>query len=182
MWQQQYPFSNSRRPSHSLHGAHPNIDIQKVSSGISLNVTASRELTEKQQSSNPFPYPDEEEIAFMRSLGWEESAGDDEGLTEDTKIVHLLCLLRSTSIKIREMWLEGAWPGRPPCYVTSYELYIGAHFWSFAIEELSMQSVLDLRHMVRLRVEYHEHPPLEVHGDSKVKEKRRPLKDANPDS
>ncbi|KAL2343747.1 hypothetical protein Fmac_005032 [Flemingia macrophylla] len=229
MGQQQYPFSNSRRPSHSLRGAHPNMDIQKVSSGISLNVSASRELTgvsqaakdnsspngrvvlspvgatrstsisspsrslsnnqtpsawitlekrptfptqsrndffknlsrksslekpcsddvpigissalekpeastrsvtncpilksrdassddtssvnilndysslnpenenvsneplylkpsssgEKQQSSNPFPYPDEEEIAFLRSLGWDESAGDDEGLTKE---------------------------------------------------------------------------------------------------
>ena len=27
--------------------------------------------------------PDEEEAAFLRSLGWEESAGDDEGLTEE---------------------------------------------------------------------------------------------------
>ncbi|RDX91126.1 hypothetical protein CR513_26931, partial [Mucuna pruriens] len=38
---------------------------------------------EKQHSSNPFPYPDEEEIAFLRSLGWEEGTGDDEGLTEE---------------------------------------------------------------------------------------------------
>lgn len=38
---------------------------------------------EKQHSSNLFPYPDEEEIAFLRSLGWEESEGDDEGLTEE---------------------------------------------------------------------------------------------------
>ncbi|KAK4794187.1 hypothetical protein SAY86_012181 [Trapa natans] len=29
------------------------------------------------------PYPDEKEAAFLRSLGWEESAGEDEGLTED---------------------------------------------------------------------------------------------------
>lgn len=229
MGQQQYPFSNSRRPSHSLHGAHPNLDIQKVGSGISLNVSVSRELNgvssvakdnlnpngrvvlgpvgatrstsisspsrslsnnqtpsawitsekkptfptqirndffknlsrksslekpcsddvpigvssalekseastrgvtscpcpilksidassddtsavnmlndyssiitengnvanqslkpsssgDKQHSNNPFPYSDEEEIAFLRSLGWEESAGDDEGLTEE---------------------------------------------------------------------------------------------------
>ncbi|CAK9168149.1 unnamed protein product [Ilex paraguariensis] len=28
-------------------------------------------------------YPDEEEAAFLRSLGWEENAGEDEGLTEE---------------------------------------------------------------------------------------------------
>lgn len=28
-------------------------------------------------------YPDEEEAAFLRSLGWEESSGEDEGLTEE---------------------------------------------------------------------------------------------------
>ncbi|KAG4391104.1 hypothetical protein AAZX31_05G113300 [Glycine max] len=227
--QQQYPFSHSRRPNHSLHGAHLNLDIQKISSGNSLNVSTSRELngvssaskdnlspnsrvvlspvgatrstsisapsrslsnnstpsawitlekrptfpiqsrndffknlsrkssvekpcsdvlpidmscalekseastrsvsscpilesrdaslvdtsavnmltdygstitengnaaneplklsssSDKQDSSNPFPYADEDEIAFLRSLGWEESAGDeyDEGLTEE---------------------------------------------------------------------------------------------------
>ncbi|RZB95796.1 uncharacterized protein LOC114421438 [Glycine soja] len=226
--QQQYSFSHSRRPNHSLHGAHPNLDIQKISSGNSLSVNTSREWngvssaakdnlspnsrvvlspvsatrstslsapsrnlgnnstpsawitlekrptfpiqsrndffknlsrksslekpcsdvlsidmscalenseasmrnvsscpilesrdaslvdtsglnmltdygstitengnaaneplklsssSEKQDSRNPFPYPDEEEIAFLRSLGWEESAGEyDEGLTEE---------------------------------------------------------------------------------------------------
>ncbi|XP_039069138.1 uncharacterized protein LOC120215552 [Hibiscus syriacus] len=28
-------------------------------------------------------YPDEEEAAFLHSLGWEENSGDDEGLTEE---------------------------------------------------------------------------------------------------
>ncbi|KAK7363223.1 hypothetical protein VNO77_05356 [Canavalia gladiata] len=42
--QQQHPFSYSRRPSHSLHGAHLNSDIQKINSGNSHNVIASREL------------------------------------------------------------------------------------------------------------------------------------------
>ncbi|QHO03780.1 uncharacterized protein DS421_13g435050 [Arachis hypogaea] len=37
---------------------------------------------EQQHSTNPVLHPDEE-IAFLRSLGWEESAGEDEGLTED---------------------------------------------------------------------------------------------------
>ncbi|XWS62551.1 hypothetical protein CRYUN_Cryun06bG0020900 [Craigia yunnanensis] len=34
-------------------------------------------------SPDAFLYPDEEEAAFLRSLGWEENAGDDEGLTEE---------------------------------------------------------------------------------------------------
>ncbi|KAJ1399159.1 hypothetical protein SESBI_30534 [Sesbania bispinosa] len=38
---------------------------------------------EPQYSTNPVLYSDEEEIAFLRSLGWEENAGDDEGLTEE---------------------------------------------------------------------------------------------------
>ncbi|KAK7319355.1 hypothetical protein RJT34_04075 [Clitoria ternatea] len=38
---------------------------------------------EQQHSTKPVPYLDEEEIAFLRSLGWEESTGDDEGLTEE---------------------------------------------------------------------------------------------------
>ncbi|CAL0309544.1 unnamed protein product [Lupinus luteus] len=36
------------------------------------------------ESKNPVLYPEEEEeIAFLRSLGWEESAGEDESLTEE---------------------------------------------------------------------------------------------------
>lgn len=38
---------------------------------------------EQQWSTNRVLYSEEEEIAFLRSLGWEESAGDDEGLTEE---------------------------------------------------------------------------------------------------
>ncbi|GFS41840.1 hypothetical protein Acr_00g0076620 [Actinidia rufa] len=32
---------------------------------------------------NGVVYPDEEEVAFLRSLGWEENAGEDDGLTEE---------------------------------------------------------------------------------------------------
>ncbi|ESW31024.1 hypothetical protein PHAVU_002G202600 [Phaseolus vulgaris] len=59
------------------------------SSTITVNGNAANEPLkpsssgENQHSSNPFPYPEEEEIAFLRSLGWEESVGDDEGLTEE---------------------------------------------------------------------------------------------------
>ncbi|PPS13190.1 hypothetical protein GOBAR_AA07446 [Gossypium barbadense] len=38
---------------------------------------------EKNMSSYAMVYPDEEEAAFLRSLGWEEHSGDDEGLTEE---------------------------------------------------------------------------------------------------
>ncbi|KAE8684386.1 mitogen-activated protein kinase kinase kinase 1-like [Hibiscus syriacus] len=37
----------------------------------------------KDMSAIDMPYPDEEEAAFLRSLGWEEGTGEDEGLTED---------------------------------------------------------------------------------------------------
>nr|POF21816.1 hypothetical protein CFP56_73740 [Quercus suber] len=42
-------------------------------------------LSNREQHSSPDEalYPDEEEAAFLRSLGWEENAGEDEGLTED---------------------------------------------------------------------------------------------------
>ncbi|XP_022768246.1 uncharacterized protein LOC111312336 isoform X2 [Durio zibethinus] len=38
---------------------------------------------EKNMSSTAMVYPDEEEAAFLRSLGWEENSGEDEGLTEE---------------------------------------------------------------------------------------------------
>ncbi|XP_057977738.1 uncharacterized protein LOC131164503 [Malania oleifera] len=38
---------------------------------------------EKHSISDAICYPEEEEAAFLRSLGWEENAGEDEGLTEE---------------------------------------------------------------------------------------------------
>ncbi|KAJ9158649.1 hypothetical protein P3X46_024214 [Hevea brasiliensis] len=38
---------------------------------------------EKDSNSDITPNPDEEEAAFLRSLGWDENAGEDEGLTEE---------------------------------------------------------------------------------------------------
>lgn len=38
---------------------------------------------ENDMSSSATVYPDEEEAAFLRSLGWEENSGEDEGLTEE---------------------------------------------------------------------------------------------------
>lgn len=50
-----------------------------------LNNVSQKHLSNREQHSNPdVPlYPDEEEVAFLRSLGWEENAGEDEGLTEE---------------------------------------------------------------------------------------------------
>ncbi|KAA8546356.1 hypothetical protein F0562_002905 [Nyssa sinensis] len=41
------------------------------------------DVGEKNSCLNGTVYPDEEEAAFLRSLGWEENAGEDEGLTEE---------------------------------------------------------------------------------------------------
>ncbi|KAJ7959089.1 mediator of RNA polymerase II transcription subunit 1 isoform X2 [Quillaja saponaria] len=38
---------------------------------------------EKDMKPSDTVYPDEEEAAFLRSLGWEENSGEDEGLTEE---------------------------------------------------------------------------------------------------
>ncbi|XWS40305.1 hypothetical protein CRYUN_Cryun18bG0129200 [Craigia yunnanensis] len=38
---------------------------------------------DRPSSPDAFLYPDEKEAAFLRSLGWEENTGDDEGLTEE---------------------------------------------------------------------------------------------------
>lgn len=43
----------------------------------------SRGNGENSSSSDAFLYSEEEEAAFLRSLGWDESAGEDEGLTEE---------------------------------------------------------------------------------------------------
>nr|XP_016498967.1 PREDICTED: splicing factor, arginine/serine-rich 19-like [Nicotiana tabacum] len=40
-------------------------------------------IEENNLSINGALYPDEEEAAFLRSLGWDENAGEDEGLTEE---------------------------------------------------------------------------------------------------
>ncbi|KAL3641328.1 hypothetical protein CASFOL_016296 [Castilleja foliolosa] len=41
------------------------------------------EVGDNSLSGNGSIYPDEEEAAFLRSLGWDENGGEDEGLTED---------------------------------------------------------------------------------------------------
>ncbi|XP_022633009.1 uncharacterized protein LOC106752843 isoform X2 [Vigna radiata var. radiata] len=63
--------------------------VSDCSSIITVNDNAANEPLkpsssgENQHISNPFLFTEEEEIAFLRSLGWQESAGDDEGLTQE---------------------------------------------------------------------------------------------------
>lgn len=47
------------------------------------HVQRHNDVEENNSSINGSLYPDEEEAAFLRSLGWEENAGEDEGLTEE---------------------------------------------------------------------------------------------------
>ncbi|KAL4304261.1 hypothetical protein GQ457_10G023430 [Hibiscus cannabinus] len=52
-------------------------------SEISLNGDAYTEPQHCSRNGEWHSSPDEEEAAFLRSLGWEENAGDDDGLTEE---------------------------------------------------------------------------------------------------
>ncbi|CAN4119534.1 unnamed protein product [Withania somnifera] len=47
------------------------------------HVQGHNDIEENNSPINGSLYPDEEEAAFLRSLGWEENAGEDEGLTEE---------------------------------------------------------------------------------------------------
>ncbi|KAJ8541667.1 hypothetical protein K7X08_002483 [Anisodus acutangulus] len=47
------------------------------------HVQRHNDVEENNSSINGALYPDEEEAAFLRSLGWDENAGEDEGLTEE---------------------------------------------------------------------------------------------------
>lgn len=66
--------------------------------GNACEEAGSPSVGEKHLGTNASFCPDEEEAAFLRSLGWEESAGDDEGLTEEEinafyQEVTILCAL-----------------------------------------------------------------------------------------
>lgn len=54
-----------------------------TSNGDSLEGHGFMNNVEKSSCVDEAVYPDEEEAAFLRSLGWEESSGEDEGLTEE---------------------------------------------------------------------------------------------------
>lgn len=54
-----------------------------TSNGDSLEGHRFMNDVEKSSCLDEAVYPDEEEAAFLRSLGWEESSGEDEGLTEE---------------------------------------------------------------------------------------------------
>ncbi|KAJ8551243.1 hypothetical protein K7X08_000613 [Anisodus acutangulus] len=48
-----------------------------------IHVQRHNNVEENNLAINGALYPDEEEAAFLRSLGWDENAGEDEGLTEE---------------------------------------------------------------------------------------------------
>ncbi|KAF2319695.1 hypothetical protein GH714_018048 [Hevea brasiliensis] len=54
-----------------------------IHNGDTYNGTHLFDNGEKDSNSDITPNPDEEEAAFLRSLGWDENAGEDEGLTEE---------------------------------------------------------------------------------------------------
>lgn len=53
------------------------------SGGSSLEALRLPNVEDDHRSLTAAVYPNEEEAAFLRSLGWEENAGEDEGLTEE---------------------------------------------------------------------------------------------------
>ncbi|KAJ7965625.1 mediator of RNA polymerase II transcription subunit 1 isoform X2 [Quillaja saponaria] len=57
--------------------------VEVISNGDVCEEICSPSGEEKGTNSAPTVYPDEEEAAFLRSLGWEENSGEDEGLTEE---------------------------------------------------------------------------------------------------
>ncbi|XP_015583981.1 uncharacterized protein LOC8259334 isoform X1 [Ricinus communis] len=63
----------------------PEISITGLSSDNGDAHNRHREFgkIEKDPKCDATPNPDEEEAAFLRSLGWDENAGEDEGLTEE---------------------------------------------------------------------------------------------------
>ncbi|XP_027331023.1 mediator of RNA polymerase II transcription subunit 1-like isoform X2 [Abrus precatorius] len=71
----------------------PSANLQSLGNGAELtsngNVHTHEEVhrlsdnEEKESISRATIYPDEEEAAFLRSLGWEENSDEDEGLTEE---------------------------------------------------------------------------------------------------
>ncbi|KAL7246375.1 hypothetical protein ACSBR2_001479 [Camellia fascicularis] len=55
---------------------------------------------EKNLCLNGAVYPDEEEAAFLRSLGWEENAGEDDGLTEEEINAFYECVKLRPTMKL----------------------------------------------------------------------------------
>lgn len=69
---------------------------------------AAESLSYSRKNGNAAIYPVEEEEAFLRSLGWEDNAGDDEGLTEEeiNAFYQEVMRLRATSKLCRGLWLK----------------------------------------------------------------------------
>ncbi|KAM7258149.1 hypothetical protein ACFE04_013890 [Oxalis oulophora] len=61
------------------------VDSHAIENGVSNGGTSERlsEVGDKSTIAVVRAYPDEEEVAFLRPLGWDENSGEDEGLTEE---------------------------------------------------------------------------------------------------
>ncbi|KAL6962092.1 hypothetical protein U1Q18_037047 [Sarracenia purpurea var. burkii] len=66
-----------------LEGANVPVSLHATENGSEVNDNGDTCDGEKNLCLNGTVYPDEEEAAFLRSLGWEENAGDEDGLTEE---------------------------------------------------------------------------------------------------
>ena len=90
--QLQYPFSHSHSPNHPLHNAHPSSQMHSTNSATDHNSIAQNDnvlgeplkfSNNGEKQTNPILNSEEEEIAFLRSLGWDENSEEDEALTEE---------------------------------------------------------------------------------------------------
>ncbi|KAG5524969.1 hypothetical protein RHGRI_031601 [Rhododendron griersonianum] len=67
----------------SVEGASSHVSSCVSETGSEVTNNGDSHEGEKNLCLNGTVYPDEEEAAFLRSLGWEENAGEDDGLTEE---------------------------------------------------------------------------------------------------
>ncbi|KAH7833469.1 hypothetical protein Vadar_006662 [Vaccinium darrowii] len=66
-----------------VEGASSNVSSSVSETGSEVTNNGDSHEVEKNLCLNGTVFPDEEEAAFLRSLGWEENAGEDDGLTEE---------------------------------------------------------------------------------------------------
>lgn len=86
----------------------PGESENEVQCNIETCTTAESLLHCKKNGNEAAIYPVEEEEAFLRSLGWEDNAGDDEGLTEEeiNAFYQEVMRLRATSKLCRGLWMK----------------------------------------------------------------------------
>ncbi|KAG7980864.1 hypothetical protein I3843_05G205000 [Carya illinoinensis] len=77
------------------------IGAEMTSDGDTCDAAQRFSVGENNMSSSETVYPDEKEAAFLRSLGWEENSGEDEGLTEEEiNAFYQECMKLKPSLKL----------------------------------------------------------------------------------